>query len=108
MTKSDRKAVVGDVLRMLEAAGLKPADVSKPAVSRSDRLAAKDEAITRGFARKGIKVTLMDRADPSKEFDVRPFKGWYERGRVVRKGERGVRGLFHVSQTQPLEESAAA
>jgi hypothetical protein len=71
----------------------------------------KDRGLIAGFKRKGIKesdIKLMDRNDPKAEFNVRPYgnaekgSGWLGQGRVVRKGERGVRGLFHVSQTDPL------
>jgi hypothetical protein len=44
----------------------------------------------------------MDRSDKSKPFDVKPFKAWLADGRVVRKGQRGVRGLFHISQTDAI------
>jgi hypothetical protein len=30
------------------------------------------------YAKRGFSVTLMNRADPSKPFDVRPFKGWLD------------------------------
>jgi hypothetical protein len=65
-------------------------------------LAAKDQRIVNAFAKRGFKVTLMDRNDPKAPFDVRPFKGWLDNGRVVRKGQKGVKGLFHVDQTDPL------
>lgn len=75
---------------------------------RSGTLAKKDAALLRGFARKGIKnVVLMDRTDPSKDFNVRPFKAWVERGRIVKKGEHGVRGLFHVDQTEELPKAVS-
>lgn len=74
----------------------------------ADKLARKDKAILAGFKRKGIKdAVLMDRNDKSKAFNVRPFKGWLALGRVVRKGEHGVKGLFHVSQTEKVEKPAA-
>jgi hypothetical protein len=44
----------------------------------------------------------MDRNDPKLPYDVRPYKGWLEVGRVVRKGQRGCRGLFHVTQTEMI------
>jgi hypothetical protein len=71
-------------------------------------LASRDAQIAAAFARKGFKVTLMDRNDPAKPFDVRPFKGWLGEGRIVRKGQRGIRGLFHVSQTDALPAKASA
>jgi hypothetical protein len=35
-------------------------------------LAAKDQRIVNPFAKKGFKVTLMDRNDPKAPFDVNP------------------------------------
>src|SRR5262249_60248159 len=45
-------------------------------------LAAKDQRIVSAFAKKGFKVTLMDRNDPKAPFAVRPFKGWLGQGRT--------------------------
>src|SRR5512146_3175507 len=71
-----------------------------------DKFARKDKAVLRGFAKKGIKnAVLMDRTDPTKAFNVRPFKGWVALGRIVKKGEHGVRGLFHESQTEELKQA---
>jgi hypothetical protein len=63
-------------------------------------LADKDRQIVAAF--RGFSVTLMDRNDPKLPYDVRPYKGWLDVGRVVRKGQRGVRGLFHLTQTDAL------
>ena len=69
----------------------KPAFISSPV----DKLAQRDAAIRAGFARRGIKnVTLMNRADPKQAYDVKPYRSWLELGYQVRKGERGIRGLF--------------
>lgn len=80
--------------------------------SKADVLADKDASILSTFKRRGItNVVLMDRSDRSKAFNVRPFgrvmedgskTGWLGEGRVVKKGETSVRGLFHVSQTEEL------
>ena len=71
-------------------------------------LASKDARIVAAFARKGFKVTLMDRNDPKAPFDVRPFKGWLDQGRIVRKGQKGVKGLFHITQTDALPSAKPA
>src|SRR6185369_9242340 len=72
----------------------------------SASLAKKDQQILRGFKRLGIKdVVLMDRSDKTRSFNVKPFKAWFAEGRVVRKGQHGVKGLFHVSQTDPLDQA---
>jgi hypothetical protein len=70
-------------------------------VSPSD-LKAKDAAIVQAFRRRGFDAHLMDRDDPKVPYDVRPYRKWLEVGRVVRKGQRGVKGLFHVTQTDAL------
>jgi hypothetical protein len=50
----------------------------------------------------------MNRADPKAEFNVRPFKQWLEQGRMVRKGQHGIRGLFHISQTDVIAPAKPA
>jgi hypothetical protein len=71
-------------------------------------LASKDAALINAFHRKGFKdVVLMDRTDPAKPFNIKPFKAWLSDGRIVRKGQRGIRGLFHVTQTDPLPGKAS-
>jgi hypothetical protein len=72
-------------------------------------LASKDAALVNAFHRKGFRdVVLMDRTDPAKPFNVKPFKAWLDAGRVVRKGSKGIRGLFHVTQTDPITGKASA
>jgi hypothetical protein len=64
---------------------------------------AKDRQLLNIFSRRGFKdVVPMDRADQSKPFNVKPYKAWINEGRVVRRGERGVRGLFHITQTDVI------
>src|SRR5215469_8390008 len=76
-----------------QAASPKPTSfLPKGSHAAPSDLAAKDQRIVNAFAKRGFKVTLMDRNDKSKPFDVKPFKGWLADGRVVRKGQRGVRG----------------
>ena len=65
-------------------------------------LAAKDAQILAAFKRKGFDAHLMDRNDPKVPYDVRPYKAWLEQGRVVRRGQKGIRGLFHLTQTDAL------
>jgi hypothetical protein len=72
-------------------------------------LAAKDAALINAFHRKGFKdVVLLDRTDPSKPHNIKPYKLWIAEGRVVRRGQKGVRGLFHITQTDPLPGKASA
>lgn len=67
---------------------------------KQDRQLTKLTAISRGFARRGIKITF-DQA--TGRFDnVKPYRLWALEGRQVRKGEHGVRGFFHISQTDVM------
>jgi hypothetical protein len=108
MAKLDQEAlaqIVNAVMASLQgqgAASTKPAPQFKNSFGRFDPI-AKDRSLISAFSRRGFKVTLMDRNDPTKPYDVKPFKAWIKEGRIVRRGERGVRGLFHVSQTDPIQ-----
>lgn len=112
MTNMEIAHIVASVIAALDSrnASQPSQKASKPVkMTKSDRLASKDQQILRGFARKGIKgVVLMDRSDKSKPFNVKPFQAWIAEGRVVKKGQHGVRGLFHVSQTEALPQTEKA
>lgn len=56
--------------------------------------------VGRGFQRKGIKVTF-DQSTGRFE-NVKPYRVWLSEGRQVRKGEKSVRGFFHVTQTDAI------
>ena len=111
MAKLDQEAlaqIVGAVLASLQAQG---AASAAPVAKGGNSLEQKDKALVNGFRRKGIpldQIKLMDRNDKSKPFTIKPFKAWMEQGRMVRKGERGVRGLFHVSQTDVIAPAKPA
>ena len=80
--------------------------VSEPKAKRTkaEMLAAKDRSIKATFTKRGVKdVVLMDRTDPTKPFNVKPYKAWIAEGRQVRSKEKSVRGLFHISQTDEIE-----
>src|SRR5262245_48638974 len=106
LTQEQLAAPIANVVgQVMQGQGAAPKAASGKA---PNDLASKDRGLIAGFKRKGIKeadIVLMDRADPSKPYNVRPFgnaekkNGWIGRGRMVRRGERGVRGLFHISQT---------
>ena len=71
-------------------------------------LAAKDQRILNAFLKRGFKDTVLrDRANPDAPHNVKPFKLWLDAGRVVRKGQKGVKGLFHVDQTDPIAKPKA-
>ena len=111
MTNNEISAIVLAVTAALNASKKKQYPAVKarvayrnPRVSRAevkpqvDRSLARRSAIARGFARKGIKVTFVNETG---RFDnVKPFKMWLAEGLIVRKGEHGVKGLFHSSQCQ--------
>lgn len=103
MTQAEIAQIVAAVLA---------AQQNTPTPAKPDKkaaiLSAKDKSILSTFSRRGYKdVVLMDRTDKSKPFNVRPYKGWLENGRVVRKGEKSVRGLFHISQTDTVVQAPA-
>ena len=116
MTEQQLAALIANVVgRMLAGQSAAPKAASKPhflpkgSHAAPSDLASKDATLINAFQRKGFKdVVLMDRNDPAKAFNVRPFKGWLEQGRIVRKGQRGIRGLFHIHQTDPLPGKASA
>ena len=110
-------ALIADgVAKALAAQGAAPQAAASPhflpkgSHAAPSDLASKDARIVAAFASPsaGFKVTLLDRNDPTKPFNVRPFKGWLEQGRVVRKGRRGVRGLFAFDQTDALPSAKPA
>jgi hypothetical protein len=104
--------VVGQVLAGQTAtpkATSKPQFLPKGGKAAPSDLASKDQHLINAFHRKGFKdVQLMDRTDPTKPFNVKPFKAWLDQGRIVRKGQRGIKGLFHVTQTDLLPGKASA
>jgi hypothetical protein len=94
--------------------GSKPAKQAQPKRSKAEWLAAKDRSIVATFKKRGVTdVILMDRDNRSKPFNIRPFgrkneagelTGWLAEGKIVKKGESGVKGLFHVSQTRDMTD----
>ena len=102
--------VVGQVLAGQSAtprASSKPHFLAKGQRAAPSDLAAKDAQIVAAFKRRGFSVTLKDRANPDAPHNVKPFKLWLDAGRVVRKGQKGVKGLFHVDQTDPIAKPKA-
>lgn len=65
-----------------------------------DRRLARLAKIARGFKKMGVSITFDQ---VTGRFDnVKPYKLWLADGRIVRKGQHGVSGMFHVSQTDVL------
>jgi hypothetical protein len=99
--------IVSAVISALQVQGAAPKGAAAQAKQPMD-LASKDRSLVNTFARRGFKnVVLMDRADKSKPFNIKPYKAWIAEGRVVRRGERGVRGLFHIDQTDVIPANPA-
>ena len=113
MAKLDQEAlsqIVAAVMASLQGqavASEKPQQF-KNSFGRFDPI-AKDRHLLNSFSRRGFKdVVLMDRSDKSKPFNVKPYKLWLAEGRVVRRGEKSTRGLFHISQTDVVGATANA
>jgi len=107
MDQTMLNAIVAAVMQQLQTQGTapKPAAMAQPL----DRLAQKDRSLIAGFKRRGIKeadIVLMDRNDPKKPFNVKPYKLWMQEGRMVQKGQHGIKGLFHISQTSEIAPKA--
>jgi hypothetical protein len=99
--------IVSAVIQALQVQGAPPKGAA-PQAKGGNSLEAKDRHLVNTFTRRGFKnIILMDRNDPSKDYNLRPYKGWISLGRVVRKGERGVRGLFHIDQTDVIPAKPA-
>ena len=63
-----------------------------------DRALKRRSQVAAGFKRRGIIVTFVNETG---RFDnVKPYKTWLAEGRVVSKGQHGIKGLFHISQTE--------
>src|SRR5262249_33826888 len=99
--------IVGAVLKALQTQGAPSGASLQPKGFGQFDPVSKDRHLLNTFSRRGFKnVVLMARADKSKPFNVKPYKAWIAEGRVVRRGEKGVRGLFHETQTDPIPPKA--
>jgi hypothetical protein len=100
LDQTELAQIVSAVIQALKVGdtSAKPA----PAISApADKLAQRHAAILKGFQRKGFK-------DAKLFVDIKPFKGWLTEGRQVRKGQHGIKGLFHISQTDLIKPAAKA
>ena len=109
MAQLDQTQLAQIVSAVIQALQVQGAASTKPAPQAAgDSLEAKDRRLVNTFSRRGFKpIILMDRNDPSKDYNIRPYKGWIKLGRVVRKGERSVFGLFHIDQTDVIPAKPA-
>ena len=101
--------IVAAVLNVLKIQGASPK--AEASAKPGNSLEAKDRSLVQGFKRRGIpvdQIVLMNRADPKAAYNVKPFKLWLQEGRMVRKGQHGIRGLFHISQTDELPKAKPA
>jgi hypothetical protein len=98
LDQTELAQIVSAVIQALKVGdtSAKPASISAPV----DKLAQRHAAILRGFQRKGFK-------DAKLFTDIKPFKGWLEQGRQVRKGEKSIKGLFHINQTDLIAKPSA-
>jgi hypothetical protein len=108
--QSQLAQIVSAVIQALQVQGQSAApNGATPKAKYGNSLEHKDRRLLHSFAKRGFKdVVLMDRADKSKPYNIRPYKGWIELGRRVRKGERGVMGLFHIDQTDVIAPAKPA
>jgi hypothetical protein len=91
--------MVAQAVAAAMAAQVKAAPVTDNGSTVNPQLAKRHASILAGFKRKGYK-------DAKLFTDIKPYKKWLEEGRQVRKGEKSVRGLFHVKQTDPIAKKA--
>ena len=100
LTQEQLAALIANVVSQVmqgQTAAPKAAPVSAPV----DKLAQRHAAILKGFQRKGFK-------DAKLFVDIKPFKGWLAEGRQVRKGQHGIKGLFHRDQTDAVAQPKPA
>jgi hypothetical protein len=114
MAQLDQASLNQIVAAVMQVLGNQGAAFPKPAPQFKNSFGTfnpiqKDRQLLAAFKRKGFTdVVLMDRSDRTKPFNVKPYgsvekgTGWLAEGRVVRRGEKGVKGLFHISQTDPV------
>lgn len=99
---AQRKPAIKSKIVRFDTSKLSPAVVS----DRTERQLNRYSSVARGFHRKGLKNTDFTLA-PGGTDTVRTYKGWLANGRIVKKGQHGVKGLFHVSQTQEYVQPKA-
>jgi hypothetical protein len=115
LTKDELASLIASVVtQVMQGQSATPKTSSSKFLAKGEKadaadLASRDQSILNAFHRKGFKdVVLINRANPSAPFNVKPYKAWLAEGRVVRKGQHGVKGLFHIHQTDALPVKAAA
>ena len=115
MTNEQIVQIVAAVIAAITPARKTPAIKSKinrftpklsPAVvdPRTERQLNRLAAVAKAFNRKGIKNNDMKFKTDSNptDYNIRTYKGWLTVGRIVKRGEHGVKGLFHISQTKEI------
>lgn len=111
LTKTEAATLVASLEAMLKvlkpkastkvSAAVVPFRASRSNVTvQQNRVLSRNADVARGFSRRGIKLAF----DPTsgRFVNVKPYRLWLQSGRQVRKGEHGVRGFFHISQTEAL------
>lgn len=87
-----------------KAAKASLAKFNSPDPDKTDRRIKWLNAVQKGFARKGVKLAWD--AKKGRFLDTNSYKDWLAAGRQVKKGEHGVKGVFHVTQTEPMDKAA--
>lgn len=65
-----------------------------------DKKAQYEVSVLKGLNAKGFKNVELRSEGPN---GVQTYKGWLKLGRQVMKGQKGVKGCFHYSQTEPMK-----
>ena len=101
VNKAVQDALAAALPQVLAAVSQKAAPVTSNGNGETTNpgLAKRHAAILAGFKRRGYK-------DAKLFVDIKPYRTWFAEGRQVRKGEKSVRGLFHVKQTDPIAKKA--
>jgi hypothetical protein len=104
MTEAQTKElndVVAKAVAAAMAAQVKAAPVTDNGDAVNPQLAKRHAAILNAFRRRGKEF-----AGAKLFIDIKPYKLWLAENRQVRKGEKSVRGLFHIKQTDPIAKKA--
>jgi hypothetical protein len=107
-------AIVAAVMEQIKTQGAAPKGAAPQAKSSFGQFdpSKKDQWLRNSFSRRGFKNVTLGVRDAEGKIDntnanVRPYRVWIELGRRVRRGEKGVRGLFHQDQTDLINPPKA-
>ncbi len=72
-----------------------------------DKKLAYQSSVVKGLLAKGLKQTEIELNGTGTK-GVQTYKGWLKLGRQVKKGQKGVKGCFHYSQTEAMADVTEA